>query len=95
MNKGKILDHSGKSLDFPDIRTVKTTTIDYLNRMRNETPEKLQFSANRLASKHLLMIVCNLLKLEKACVTKIHLIAVMSLFLCKRARSVLQLTVGF
>lgn len=95
VRRGKVHDYLGMTLDFSTNSKVKVIMVDYVDRMINEAPDEFGGMASTPASKHLLMVDCHSPKLEETRAAKFHHMVAKSLFLCKRARPDLQLTVGF
>lgn len=95
VTRGKVHDYLGMTLDFTVNGKVKVLMLDYIDRMLGEAPNEFQGTASTPAANHLFALDESSPRLDDARATQFHHIVAKSLFLCKRARPDLQLTVGF
>lgn len=95
VNRGKVHDYLGMTLDFSHQGKVKITMTDYVEMMLSEAPDEFEGTASTPAARHLFSVDDESPKLDEKRTTQFHHIVAKSLFLCRRASPDLQLTVGF
>lgn len=95
VHRGLVHEYLGMTLDFTQPGKVKILMVDYVQRMINEAPEPFGGNASTPAANHLFDIDDNSKALDEQHASRFHHMVAKALFLCKRARPDIQLTVGF
>ena len=95
VNRGKIHDYLGMTLDFTEDGKVKIKMLDYVEKMLAETPKEMDGKAPTPAANHLFDVDEDSPLLEEARAQVFHTFVAKTLFLCKRARPDLQTAVAF
>lgn len=95
VHRGRVHNYLGMTLDFTTKGEVRVTMFDYIERMLTECPTPFEGNANTPAAKHLFETDDRAKKLNGEDASVFHHIVAQMVFLCKRARPDIQLSVGF
>ena len=94
INRGKIHDYLGMTLDFTEEGKVKIKMLDYVANMLAEAPDEMDGKAPTPAANHLFDVDEDFPLLEEVRAQVFHTFVVKTLFFCKRARPDLQTAPG-
>lgn len=95
VHRGRVHEYLGMTLDFTHPKKVKVNMSDYVERMVSEAPESFGGVASTPAANHLFTVNEECATLDEHLVARFHHTVAKALFVCKRARSDIQLTVSF
>lgn len=95
VHRGLTHEYLGMTLDFSRPGKVAVNMTDYVRRMVDEAPKEFGGVATSPAANHLFDTSDKSESLCEARAAKFHHIVAKALFVCKRARPDIQLTVGF
>lgn len=94
-HRGMVHEYLGMTLDFTQPGKVTVNMTDYVMRMVDEAPEEFGGVATSPAANHLFDISEACKTLDEGRAARFHHMVAKALFVCKRARPDIQLTVGF
>lgn len=95
VHRGKTHDYLGMQLDFTTPGKVKVTMVDYIDQLLDEAPQEFPGTAPTPAARHLFDTSDDASKLSDERSATLHHFVAKSLYLAKRARPDIQLTVAF
>jgi hypothetical protein len=95
VNRGKIHDYLGMTLDYSEPNVVKIDMRDYVQKILDEAPENMDGTSTTPASSHLFKIVEGVEPLDDATSESFHATVAKLLFLCKRGRPDIQTGIAF
>jgi Reverse transcriptase (RNA-dependent DNA polymerase) len=95
VNRATKHDYLGMQLEYAPKGKVQVTMFDYIEGMLNELPKDMDGIASSPAANHLFEVSETPVALDKLTSEMFHHFTAKLLFLCKRARPDLQLTVAF
>ena len=96
-SRGKVHLYLGMQLDFSVDGEVRITMVDYIDRMLQEYTGKIKNKVYTPAALHLFKVreEGDEILLDEDTASKFHTVVAQGIFLCKRARPDIQLTVAF
>jgi Reverse transcriptase (RNA-dependent DNA polymerase) len=95
ISRGKIHNYLGMLLDFSEPGAVKINMVDYVKKMILDFPDESKTITATPAAMHLFEINDDAKKIKEEDAIIFHNLVARGLFLCKRARPDIQLTVAF
>jgi hypothetical protein len=95
INRGKIHDYLGMTLDYSNEGKVIIIMSDYIKGILDELPEDMNGVSATPAANHLFEVNCNPSPLDTKLADFFHHVVAQLLFLCKRARPDIQTAVSF
>jgi hypothetical protein len=95
INRGKIHDYLGMTLDYSVKGKVKILMVDYVMKLVEDLPKEMDGEAATPAANHLFTVDDDCPKVDEKRAQFFHTYVAKTLFLCKRARPDLQTTVAF
>ena len=95
INRGKVHDYLGMTLDYSEAGRVKIRMDDYIERVINEAPDDMSGTAVSPAANHLFDINPDPVHLDAERSELFHHMTAQLLFACKRARPDIQTAVAF
>ncbi len=95
INRGKIHDYLGMTLDYSEAGSVKLDMTDYVAKVLDEMPEDMDGTATTPAANYLFQIIDGIECLDEATSEFFHATVAKLLFLCKRGRPDTQTAIAF
>eukprot|EP00957_Ditylum_brightwellii_P032700 2478944-Ditylum_brightwellii.AAC.1 len=95
INRGKVHDYLGMTLDFSSAKKVKILMLDYIKKLVKDLPDDFGGEAATPAANHFFEIDENAEKSDNKEGEFFHYVVAKLIFLYKRARSDLQTSVAF
>jgi hypothetical protein len=95
INRGKIHDYLGMTLDYSVPGTVKIDMTDYVEKVLDKAPSYMDGTATTPADKNLFEVRDNVEALKTDDAEFLHAMVAKLLFLCKRGRPNLQTAIAF
>jgi hypothetical protein len=95
ITRGTVHDYLGMTLDYSEDGAVKIDMRDYVKKMLDEMPEKMDGTATSPAAEHLFQIQDNIELLHESKSEFFHATVAKLLFLCKRGRPDIQTAIAF
>jgi hypothetical protein len=96
VNRGKVHDYLGMTLDYSEDGVVKIDMRDYVKKVFGEMPEDMDGTATSLAAQYLFQVKENVLELLDTQKSEFfHATVAKLLFLCKRGRPDIQTAITF
>jgi Reverse transcriptase (RNA-dependent DNA polymerase) len=95
INRGKVHDYLGMTLDFSVASKVKIGMVQYVKNMLAELPDDMDGTSVNSAAAHLFDVNEECKKLDKEGAELFHHLVAKLLFLCKRSRPDIQPVVAF
>jgi hypothetical protein len=95
VNRGKVHDYLGMTLDFSEDGVVKIDMQDYVKKVLGEMPEDMDGTATSPAAQYLFQVKEGIELLDKTKSEFFHATVAKLLFLCKRGRPDIQTAIAF
>jgi hypothetical protein len=95
INRGKVHDYLGMTLDYTEASSVKIDMTEYVGKILDEIPEDMNGTATSPAADHLFQIIDGIKLLGEANSDFFHATVAKLLFLCKRGRPDIQTAIAF
>jgi hypothetical protein len=95
INRGKLHDYLGMTLDYSEPGHVKLDMTEYVTKVIDEMPENMAGTATSPAADHLFKIIEGIDPLDEATSKFFHATVAKLLFLCKRGRPDIQTAIAF
>ena len=95
ITRGAIHDYHGMTLNYSEDGVVKIDMRDYVKKVLDEMPEKMDGTATSPAAEHLFQIQDNIELLDETTSEFFHATVAKLLFLCKRGRPDIQTAIAF
>jgi hypothetical protein len=94
INRGKVHDYLGMTLDYTEASFVKSDMTGYVGKILNKIPEDMDGTATSPAADHLFQIIDGIKLLDENS-DFFHATVVKLFFLCKRGRPDIQTAITF
>jgi hypothetical protein len=95
INRGKIHDYLGMTLDYSEKGCIKIDMTEYVAKILEEMPEDMAGTATLPAANHLFRITADIPFLDEPTSDFFHATVAKLLFLCKRGRPDIQTAIAF
>jgi hypothetical protein len=95
MNRGRLHDYLGMTLDYSEPGHIKLNMVDYVDKILAEIPKDMDGTATSPAAEYLFKIVDGVAALDDTTSEFFHATVAKLLFLCKRGRPDIQTAIAF
>jgi hypothetical protein len=95
INRGRIHDYLGMTLDYSERGYVKLNMVDYVDKILEEMPKEMDGTATLPAAEYLFKIIDGVQTLDEPTSEFFHATVAKLLFLCKRGRPDIQTDIAF
>jgi hypothetical protein len=95
INRGKVHDYLGMTLDYTEASFVKIDMTKYVGKILDKMPEDMDGTATSPAADHLFQIIDGIKLLDEANSDSFHATVAKLLFLCKHGRPDIQTAIAF